>query len=163
MAKSVRQGETKLDILYILRTMLSSPSVLVYILMITLSLLSLQLPPFILDITGIIGGANTFLSMFMIGLAMDLRLHKGHYQVIIKTLATRYLVAAIISVLLYFFLPFSLEIRQTLAILAFAPVSGVATMYTRMLGDNFELSAVINSLSIIVSIIIMSTLLIFWA
>lgn len=162
IAKSVRSGESKLDLMYILKTMLSSPSVLVYIMMITLSLFSLQLPSVIIDITQIIAGANTFLSMFMIGLAMDLRLHKGHYRVIAKTLLSRYSVAAPISIVLYFLLPFSLEIRQTLAILVFSPVSGVGTMYTRMLGDNFELSAVINSLSIVVSIIIMSTLLVMW-
>lgn len=98
----------------------------------------------------------------MIGVALDLRIHKEHVRLLIKTLSGRYVVAAGISALLYFFLPFSLEIRQTLAILAFAPVSGVATMYTRMYRENFELSAIINSLSIIISIIIMSTLLVVW-
>lgn len=162
MAKSVRDGESKVNIGYIFRTMMSSPSVIVYIVMIILSLFSLQLPSFVTDVTQIIGKGNTFLSMFMIGVALDLRIHKEHVRLLIKTLSGRYVVAAGISALLYFFLPFSLEIRQTLAILAFAPVSGVATMYTRMYGENFELSAIINSLSIIISIIIMSMLLVVW-
>lgn len=162
MAKGVREGETKIDGLYILRTMMSSPSVIAYIVMIVLSLFSLQLPTFAVNITQIIGSANTFLSMFMIGVALDLRLHSGHFRLILKTLSSRYIVAGVISALMYFLLPFSLEIRQTLAILAFAPVSGVATMYTRLLKDNFELAAVINSLSIIISIIIMSSLLVLW-
>ncbi|XJS10017.1 AEC family transporter [Aerococcaceae bacterium WGS1372] len=162
VAKNLRQAEVKIDIYSIGRTMLSSPSVVVYFLMISLSLLSLQLPSFIIDITSIIGNANTFLSMFMIGLALDLSLDRAHYQLLVKSLVGRYIVAGCISVLLYYLLPFSLEIRQTLAILAFAPVSGVATMYTRMLNDNFELAALINSLSIMISIIIMSILLVLW-
>ncbi|MBZ6526762.1 hypothetical protein HYQ40_03165 [Aerococcaceae bacterium DSM 111021] len=162
MAKGVRDGEAKIDVVYILRTMMSSPSVIAYIVMIILSLLSLQLPSFVIDVTKIIGNGNTFLSMFMIGVALDLKVNSNHFQLLFKTLSMRYIIAAGISVLLYFFLPFSLEIRQTLAILAFAPVSGVATMYTRMYGENFELSAVINSLSIIISIIIMSILLVVW-
>lgn len=162
VAKSIGQSDSKIDLVFIGRTMLSSPSVVVYILMISLSLLSLQLPTFIIDITTIIGNANTFLSMFMIGLALELNLDRSHYQLISRALVGRYLVASILSVMLYYLLPFNLEVRQTLAILVFAPVSGVATLYTRMLGENFELSAVINSLSIIISIVIMSTLLVLW-
>lgn len=162
VAKSLSQSDSKIDLAFIGRTMLSSPSVIVYVIMISLSLLSFQLPTFLIDITRIIGNSNTFLSMFMIGLALELNLERSHFQLISKALIGRYLVASLLSVMLYYFLPFNLEVRQTLAILVFAPVSGVATLYTRMLGENFELSAVINSLSIIISIVIMSILLVLW-
>ena len=59
----------------------------------------------------------------------------------------------------YFLLPFSLEVRQALALLAVSPVSSAVPGFTRDLGEDTGLSSAINSVCIVVSIVLMVTML----
>lgn len=83
---------------------------------------------------------------------------------IAKTLFCRYLIAAALAFLFYNYLPFDQEVRKVLAILAFAPLSAVCTIYTALcLNDpgRVALSCTLNSLSIVCSVTFM-TVLVVW-
>lgn len=162
MASRFKYSVSEFDPKAILRSMLKSPPMIVYLVMIPLSLLSVELPTIIVDTAAIIGSANTFLAMFLIGLALNLKINPFKFTIILKTLAGRYIMAALIAMMIFYLLPFTLEIRQSLAILSFAPVAGLAPMFTKLLGSNVEFAALANSLSIVISLIIMSSLLIYW-
>lgn len=161
VARTYRGDESNIEIPKLLRSLLS-PTGAVYLLMMFLGYFNLRLPQLVIDAAGVAGGANTFLSMFMIGIALNIVLPKGNISLLVRTLFGRYTIATAIACFIYFVLPFDLEIRQALVILSFAPVAGLAPSFTRLLKEDFELSAAINSLTILFSMVIMSGLFIFF-
>ena len=56
-------------------------------------------------------------------------------------------------------LPFSLEIRQALVILAFSPIGSAVPPFTAELKGDVGLSSAINSIAIVISIVIIVALL----
>lgn len=160
VASVLKSGESQgLQWQDVLKRFLSSPAVLAYIVMITLSLFSLSLPGPIAEFVGIIGGANTFLSMLMIGLALDLQIDTSQLKNLARILGLRYGLAALIALAVYFFMPVDLVIKKTLIIILFAPVASAAPMFTHFLDGDLELSAQVNSLSIIISMVFISGIL----
>ena len=72
---------------------------------------------------------------------------------------TRFGIAILLALAYYHLLPFSLEIRQTLVILAFSPIGSTVPIFTAELGEDVGLSSTINSIAIVISIVIIVTLL----
>lgn len=144
----------------ILRKLVSSVPFDTYMLMLILSSLGLRLPVGVIAISSNIGAANGFLAMLMIGMMFEVNLEPSYIKQIIITLLTRYSTAAIFALLFYFGTPFSLEIRQVLAILVFAPISALSPVFTEKCKGNVALSSLIGSISILISIVIMTILLI---
>ena len=148
------------------RRMFSSVPMDVYVAMTILAFLGWQihLPDAVTTFAGILGNANPFLAMLMIGIGFELKLAPGSGLHIAKTLFCRYLIAAALAFLFYNYLPFDQEVRKVLAILAFAPLSAVCTIYTALcLNDpgRVALSCTLNSLSIVCSVTFM-TVLVVW-
>ena len=144
--------------------MFSSVPMDVYVAMTILAFLGWKLPPQVLGFTDMVGAANPFLAMLMIGIGFELKLAPGSGLHIAKTLFCRYLIAAALAFLFYNYLPFDQEVRKVLAILAFAPLSAVCTIYTALcLNDpgRVALSCTLNSLSIVCSVTFM-TVLVVW-
>jgi predicted permease len=69
-------------------------------------------------------------------------------------------VAALLALGFYFLLPFELEVRQTLVILAFSPIGSAVPGFTAELKGDAGLSSAITSISILISIVIIVTLLV---
>lgn len=146
------------------RRMFASVPMDVYVAMTILAFLGWKLPPQVLGFTDMVGAANPFLAMLMIGIGFELKLAPGSGLHIAKTLFCRYLIAAALAFLFYNYLPFDQEVRKVLAILAFAPLSAVCTIYTALcLNDpgRVALSCTLNSLSIVCSVTFM-TVLVVW-
>lgn len=131
-----------------------------YVLMVTLSIFNLSLPSFVLEFAKIIGNANVFMAMLMIGVGFKLTGNPKQIGSIIKILTIRYGVAIILALCFYYLVPFALEIRQALVILAFSPIGSAVPAFTGELKDDVGLSSAINSISIIISILIIVILLI---
>lgn len=124
-----------------------------YVIMTVLTMAGLRLPLFVNQVAETVGNANTFLSMMMIGLGLELHMTREQTGSVAKILGTRFAVSAVLAVLFYQFLPFSLEIRRTLAILMFGPVSALGVPYTSMLNGDVNLASAVNSASIILGIV----------
>ena len=124
-----------------------------YVIMTALTMAGLRLPAFMNQVAETVGNANTFLSMTMIGLGLELHMTREQTGSVAKILGTRFAVSAVLAVLFYQFLPFSLEIRRTLAILMFGPVSALGVPYTSMLEGDVNLASAVNSASIILGIV----------
>lgn len=133
---------------------------LVHILVVTMNLAKIPLPGAVISCAGIIGNANAFLAMLMIGVGFKLELQKDKLNLIARMLLARYSVAAVLALAFYFLLPFDLEIRQTLVILAFSPVGSAVPGFTAELDGDVGMSCSINSLAILISIVIIVTLLV---
>lgn len=143
----------------ILKALSKSVPFICYLGMMLLNLTHLSLPAPIVSFAQIIAGANAFMAMFMIGVGFKLGGDKSQIGRIVKILGVRYAVATGLALCFYFLLPFAQEVRQALVILAFSPIGSAVPAFTEELREDVGLSSATNSISIIISIVVIVTLL----
>ncbi len=159
VAASVKEGRG-FDIKRILKGLVTSVPCMTIIIMVILNLFSLTPPQPIVAFAQIVGNANAFLAMFTIGVGFKLSGDKSQFADMAKILGIRYGVAIVLALIFYFVLPFELEVRQALVILAFAPIGSAVPVFTAELKGDVGLSAAINSVAIVISIVIIVILLV---
>lgn len=160
VAASVKEGRG-FDLKRIVKGLVRSIPFMTHLTMVCLNLFHLTPPAPIVSFAQIIGNANAFLAMLMIGVGFNLSGDKSQIGAIFRILSVRYGLAAVLALACYFLLPFGLEVRQALVILAFSPVGSAVPVFTAELKGDVGLSSAINSISIIISIVIIVLLLIF--
>jgi predicted permease len=141
------------------KALITSVPFLCYILMLPVALLKLPVPSPIIQCAEIISNGNAFCAMLMIGVGFQLKADKAQIKYVAAMVALRFGVGLLAAAAFYFLLPFSLEVRQALALLAVSPVSSAVPGFTRDLGEDTGLSSTINSVCIVVSIVLMVTML----
>ena len=146
----------KFSIMPIIKTLLSSVPFDAYLLMPVLSLLHLSLPAPMVSFTGIIANGNAFMAMLMLGVGFKMTLDKSRMGKIIQILFIRYSVSIALAAAFYFLLPFELEYRQALAILALSPIASAAPAFTGDLDGDIGLASAVNSISIVISIVLIT-------
>lgn len=145
----------------LLKALVTSTTFMTYVVMVTLSVLKISLPGFVVECAGIIGNANAFVAMLMIGVGFRLEAEKEQLGKVAKILVPRYAIAVALALLSWNFLPFDQTVRTAVVILLFSPIASAAPAYTGELGGDAGLAAAVNSISILCSIpIIVSLLLI---
>ena len=132
---------------------------LAHIVTVCMNLCHIPIPSFVADCAKIIASANVFLAMLMIGVGFKTDMDFSQKGTIVRILAVRYSVSAALALCFYFLLPFDLPIRQTLVILAFAPIGSAVPGFTAELKGDVGLSCTVNSLAILISIPIIVALL----
>lgn len=131
-----------------------------YMVMLLTNLLRLPVPAFVLSVAGIGSNANAFMAMLMIGVGFKLELgNKKQVGTIAKLLSIRYGLAAVFASIFYFLMPFELEVRQALVILAFSPIGSAVPGFTQELKGDVGLSSALNSFAMVISIAITVVLL----
>ncbi len=158
VAASVKEGKG-FDCRKIVRELSRSVPFLAHLCMVVLNLFSLTPPAPLLSFAGIIASGNAFLAMLMIGVGFRLSGDKSQIGAIVRILGVRYGIAAVAASAFYFLLPFPLEARQALVILAFSPIGSAVPVFTAELKGDVGLSSAINSISILISIVIIVALL----
>jgi len=143
----------------IVKALSKSVPFLTYLVMVFINLAHIPLPGPVLSVAQLIGNSNAFLAMFMIGVGFKLQGDRSQIGTMIRLLSVRYGVAAVLAIVFYFGLPFSLEVRQALVILAFSPIGSAVPPFTREIGGDVGLSSALNSIAIIISIVIIVVLL----
>jgi len=158
IAMMVKDGG-RFSIKRVIRTLLKSIPFMLYIIMPILCLTRIPIPTPITSFAGIIGNANAFMAMFMIGVGFKLEADKAQIGRILKVLCVRFGIAAFFALSFYFLLPFSHEIRKTLVLLVFSPIGAAVPAFTSEMKGDVGLSSAINSMSIICSIVMIVILL----
>lgn len=158
IASSIKAGKG-FSIGRVLKALLTSVPFLSYVVMIVLNLTGVRMPAVILSFADIIKSANTFMAMLMIGVGFKLSASWKQFGHILKIVIVRYTVAAALGAVFYFLLPFDLEIRKTLVLLAFSPIGSAVPAFTSELKADVGLSSAVNSICIICSIVIMTVLM----
>lgn len=130
----------------------------VYLLMLLFIILNFQMPSIISTILSPISSANAFLSMFMVGLMFQFSANKTFLKDIIWLALLRLGFSACFAFLTFFFTPFPLEIRQILAVVAFAPIGSLAPIFVEKSGGDSAKSGFATTVSIIASFVVMVTL-----
>ena len=159
VASAVKDGRG-FDVKRVLWALSRSVPFLAYVVTVAMNLLHIPIPGFVADCAGIAAQANAFLAMLMIGVGFKLDLKWEKIGRILTVLLCRYSVATVLALGYYFLLPFDLEVRQTLVILAFAPIGSAVPGFTAELDGDVGLSCSINSMTILISIVIIVTLLV---
>ncbi|WP_413737398.1 AEC family transporter [Sodalis sp. RH21] len=131
----------------------------VYILLLVAALCGFHLPSQVTILTSIIGNANPFIAMLIIGMMLEINIDRTQLKSVYKVLALRYGAGAVFAALFYFCTPLPLEIRQVLAVAVFAPVSSLAPVFTARGSSLGSVSSFTGSISVFLSIIIITTLL----
>ncbi len=126
--------------------------------MMILGMLGITLPSPVVQLAEIVGGANAFVAMLMLGVGFKLSGEKSQIGTIVKILGVRYAVAFVLAFAFYH-LPMDLEARTALMILAFSPIGSAVPAFTEEMGGDSGLSSALNSISIICSIIFMLAIL----
>ncbi|MBE6931466.1 MAG: AEC family transporter [Clostridia bacterium] len=156
---SVAGGKTRARFSDFAKKMLSSVAFDAYCIMLILRLLNLRLPDAVITFTDIGAGANGFMAMLMIGVGFELSPERDKILRIISTLAIRFSLMGAAAAIAWFFAPFAEEIRQVLAMVCLSPVSSAAVAYTGKLDNDVGTAGVVNSLSIVISVICITALM----
>ena len=127
--------------------------------MLAMNLLSISTPKFVLSIAEIGNSANAFAAMLMIGVGFKLEAKREQISTIAKLVAIRYSFALVMALACYNLLPFALEVRQALVILAFAPIGSSVPGFTGEMKGDVGLSSALNSICMVISIAIIVALL----
>lgn len=162
VASSIAGEGEKQSIRGFLRKIFSSVPFDTYLFMFVITVTGIKLPEVIFNVTSNLSAGNAFLSMLMIGMVFECKFHKEQIFKIFSILGIRYLAAVVFAAIIYFLMPFSMEIKHVLVILVFGPVPVLAPVFTGMCGGDDGLAGVVNSLCIPISIVIITSILFFW-
>lgn len=130
----------------------------VYLVMLALMLLNIPIPTPVLELIDPLAAANPFLVMLMLGAMFQPRDWRRCLPETLRLVLIRLAFAAALSLVFFYLTPFPLEIRRVLAVLPFAPASVMAVIFTEKCGGDTALSSFANSVTVILSLVIMSTL-----
>lgn len=142
------------------KSLLSSLPFDAYMIMTLLAVFGITLPRMVINYARTVGNANTFLALLMIGIGFEIHMEKDKLVKILQILGMRYVTAVLLAMGSYFFLPFELEVRQALALVLLGPVSSVAPAFTGKVGGDVEMASAVNSLSILISVVMITGALI---
>ena len=106
-------------------------------------------------------GACFRLPAVMIGIGFELHLSRSRLWRIAGVVFNRYLITAVLAWIFYHYLPFDVEIRKILVLIAFAPISALCAVFTAKCHGDVAMSCTVNSITIVLSIIIMTALMIY--
>lgn len=129
-----------------------------YVVLFALMAFNIEIPDVVFTLTKPAGQANGFLSMLMIGLMFEPAGDRTLIRETARQMVHRYVFAALSAAACYFLLPYSLVIRQTLAVLCFAPVGSLAPINTERCGGDTAMASFTNSVSIAISLVSMLAL-----
>jgi len=121
--------------------------------------LGLHLPRAIISFAAVVGSANTFLAMLMIGIGLEISLPRRKYAEAARHLGLRYMLAICFSLAVWFFLPAERIVRVILVALFFAPLPSMTAGFTGEAKGDVELSTFMTSVSMLVGIVVMPGLL----
>lgn len=158
LASMVKDGKG-FSVKRIVKSLAKSVPFVCYITMLLMNLTKLPVPEFVMSFAGIVGSANAFMAMLMIGVGFKLEGDKSQIRTILRLLSIRYGVATILALIFFFVLPFDLEVRQALVILAYSPIGSAVPGFTGEMKGDVGLSSALNSIAIIISIVITVILL----
>ena len=144
----------------ILKRLGSSVPFVTYVTMLVLVMAGVRIPAAVSDFISPIAAANPFVAMFAVGAMFELDLQPAYLRRIGQVAGVRLASALVVSVALYHLMPFSLPIRQVLAVMAFAPASVLSPAFTARCGGDGGLASCVNSVTILCGVVGMLAVLI---
>ena len=154
VAALVKDKNNKFSIRFVLKRLANSLPLLTYLFMTILCALRISLPGPLVSLADMVGSANAFMAMLMIGVGFQLKGESSQLKEVLRILVTRFGVAILMALCCWFLFPFPLEYRQAMVIGCLAPVASAAPAFTADIGGDFGMASAVNSLSIVISIVL---------
>jgi malate permease and related proteins len=158
VAHAVARPHVKQTLLSVVRLLFTSPVFDTYLALVLMRLLHIQLPSVVIGFTSLVGAANPFLAMFMIGVGLEVGLPRHHLSTAVRGLVTRYVFSTAIAAVVWFLLPFPPAVRVVVILVLFAPIASMVPGFTSEVDGHVGTATFMNSVSILVAIIMMPTL-----
>ena len=154
--KGFDNGE-KIDLKKILIELSKSITSYCCILSIALSACGVVLPKELMHPIEVTGHSNTFLCMFVIGVALNFAISLEKIKRIFSMIIYRYSLALIAALIVWFTLPFAPMVRLVIVAICFAPITSLAPITAiKSLPQFAEDSANLNMISVITSVVIVT-------
>ena len=134
--------------------LLHSAPFVVYISMLLLALAGVRFPKSVFTFTDIVGAANPFLSMLMIGMMFEIKLDRQAMGYVKELFSVRYLASLACAGAFIYFAPFKQEVNYVIALAFMAPCTIIGPIFVEKLGGNVQLASLFNSMTIITSVIL---------
>lgn len=152
------EGRRHITLGEIAKKLFSSTVFDVYLLMLVMGLLRIPVPRLAVQLLSPAAAANSCIAMLTIGLMLELKLPAGSLGQSLAIVLGRNLVAAAAAGVFFLLAPFSLEIRQAIAISFFAPIAVASAAFSEKCGCDPGVTGFTISLSILVSLPLMTLL-----
>ena len=124
--------------------------------MLVCALFEVHLPQPVYTLTGLIGSANTFLSMLMIGMMFEMTLDLEKLKQVREVVLYRYVFGVALAWVCFYHAPLNAEVKEVLTLVFLAPSTAIAPIFIARMGGNVELAGFANSITIVISIILMT-------
>ncbi len=134
--------------------LLHSAPFVIYITMLVLSVAGVHFPKPVYTFTDIVGAANPFLSMFMIGMMFEIKLDKRAMGYVRELFCVRYVCSLAAAAAMLYFAPFTHEVNAVIALAVMAPCTIIGPIFVEKLGGNVQLASLFNSMTIITSVVL---------
>lgn len=162
IASKYIDGSSKITINSFIKKMFNSIPLVVYFSLIFISIFKLEIPNSIFSIASTIGASNSVLVMLMIGILLEFNISKKDLKDTVTIILIRLCVSVLMTLILCL-LPIDVMIKKVIIICLFSPVSSAAVIYSRQCDYKGDMPAMVNSISIILSIIICMPLLVLFS
>lgn len=146
-------GSAKDSLNMVVDKLLHSVPFMTYLLLMIKCALGLEFPEPVYTVASMVGSANSFLAMLMIGILFQVRVEKDDLRQVLQILGLRYGINLLLIALLWQ-TPLSLMVRQVLALALVAPVPSVALVFCERCGCKPTVYGMIGSMSIAISLIL---------
>lgn len=128
------------------------PVFVCYVGMVALRLAGLTIPAPVIGFTSIVGAANTFLAMLMIGIGLQIVLDRSRYAAAGRILITRFVVMVALALVVWFLLPLPVVEKAVIVMVLAAPVASLSAAFTAEAGLDIGVSTFTISTSVLISI-----------
>jgi malate permease and related proteins len=157
-AHAVARPNVKQTPASVAKLLFTSPVFDTYLVLVLMRLAHIQLPGVVIGFTSLVGAANPFLAMFMIGVGLEVGLPRHRLSTAVRGLTTRYLFSITIATLVWFFLPFAREVKIVVVLVLFAPIAAMVPGFTSEVDGHVGTATFMNSVTILIAIVAMPAL-----
>ena len=123
-----------------------------YAVMLVLSLAGIRLPALLGQILSPVASANGFLAMFTAGAMFSPAAFRRYVRSALIVVAVRLVLGCALASAAYFLLPYPFEVRFTVMLLAFSPVSALAPVFSEKCCGEGARSGLALSLSVVAAL-----------
>ncbi len=148
----------KNNIFSMLKSLFSSLSFDIYLLMIVLMLFHITMPGWVATVTEPLANANSFCSMLMVGMLMELPANRKDVLAVTRVIGWRIVFSIIFAVAAWFLLPVGPTIRTIAVMICFCPSAVFSTLFTDKVLGNAKLAGFTLATTVIISLIVLTCL-----
>ncbi|MFH6656656.1 AEC family transporter [Streptococcus suis] len=159
IAAGVDEEQERMTVATFIKNLSRSVPLVVYLVSLSLAVCSIKLPRELISVLTIASNANPFLAMLMLGILLDLKLNWKEISRLVYLLSLRLGANILIAGVIYFLLPIDKTMKIMLLVCLVSPISVMSPIYALKLGSRSAEPANVNSLSILVSLVMMVLLI----